>query len=168
MSIEGTTSGVERVRAALEALGLDAEIKAFSASTRTAADAAAAIGCTVAQIAKSLVFRARPSGRAVLVIASGANRVDEAKLAAVLGESVGKADAAFVRAETGFAIGGVAPVGHGAALTTLIDADLSDYAEIWAAAGSPNAVFRLTPQDLIRITGGKVTELRAESLPPRP
>ncbi|HVO04423.1 MAG TPA: YbaK/EbsC family protein [Candidatus Cybelea sp.] len=168
MSVESGRSSVERVRAALAALGLDAEIKEFSASTRTAADAAAAIGCTVAQIAKSLVFRARPSGRAVLVIASGVNRVDEAKLAAALGESIGKADAEFVRAETGFAIGGVAPVGHGVALTTFIDADLMGYGEIWAAAGSPNAVFRLTPRDLVRITGGKVADIKAESPPARP
>jgi prolyl-tRNA editing enzyme YbaK/EbsC (Cys-tRNA(Pro) deacylase) len=153
------------VRQALAALGLEAEIKEFSASTRTSADAAAAIGCTVAQIAKSLVFRAKPSGRAVLVMASGANRVDEKKLAAILqesspGETIGKADADFVRAETGFAIGGVAPVGHGRKLMTLIDADLLSHAEIWVAAGSPHSVFRLTPADLVRLTEGKVADIK--------
>ena len=128
-------SSVARVRQALAELGVETEIKEFSASTRTSADAAAAIGCSVAQIAKSLVFRARPSGRAILVMASGANRVDEAKLAARLGETIGKADADFVRSETGFAIGGVAPVGHdvekrGIRLKTLIDRDLLQYGVI--------------------------------------
>ena len=158
-------SSVARVRQALAELGVETEIKEFSASTRTSADAAAAIGCSVAQIAKSLVFRARPSGRAILVMASGANRVDEAKLAARLGETIGKADADFVRSETGFAIGGVAPVGHdvekrGIRLKTLIDRDLLQYGVIWAAAGSPNSVFRLTPDDLVRITQGEVADLK--------
>ncbi len=152
---------VDRVRAALGALGLQSDIKEFSASTRTSADAAAAIGCSVAQIAKSLVFRAKPSGRAILVMASGANRVDEKKLAEALGETIGKADADFVRAETGFAIGGVSPVGHGIKLKTFIDEDLMDFSEIWAAAGSPNSVFRLTPQDLLRVTGGQILALKA-------
>jgi len=162
---ESGKSSVARVREALAALGVESEIKEFSASTRTSADAAAAIGCSVAQIAKSLVFRAKPSGRAVLVMASGANRVDEAKLAAKLGAAIGKADADFVRAETGFAIGGVAPVGHDGEkrrgrLKTLIDADLLGYDVIWAAAGSPNSVFRLTPGDLVRITQGEVADLK--------
>jgi len=152
---------VDRVRSALIELGLDSEIKEFSASTRTSADAAAAIGCSVAQIAKSLVFRAKPSGRAILVMASGANRVDEKKLAAALGVTIGKADADFVRAETGFAIGGVSPVGHGIKLKTFIDEDLMALSEIWAAAGSPNSVFRLTPQDLLRVTGGQILALKA-------
>ena len=102
----------ERVRQALAAAGLAAEIRVLAASTRSAADAAAAVGCSVAQIAKSLVFRARPSDRPVLVVASGTNRVDEAAVAALVGEALAKADAAFVRDRTGFAIGGVAPVGH--------------------------------------------------------
>jgi prolyl-tRNA editing enzyme YbaK/EbsC (Cys-tRNA(Pro) deacylase) len=152
---------VDRVRTALGDWGLETEIKEFSASTRTSADAAAAIGCSVAQIAKSLVFRAKPSGRAILVMASGANRVDEKKLAAALGETIGKADADFVRAETGFAIGGVSPVGHGIKLKTFIDEDLMAFSEIWAAAGSPNSVFRLTPQDLLRVTGGQILALKA-------
>jgi Cys-tRNA(Pro) deacylase len=152
---------VDRVRQALGALGLESEIKEFAASTRTSAEAAAAIGCSVAQIAKSLVFRAKPSGRAILVLASGANRVDEKKLAAALGETIGKADADFVRAETGYAIGGVSPVGHGIRLKTFIDADLMELTEIWAAAGSPHSVFRLTPQDLLRVTQGQVLALKA-------
>lgn len=155
------SASVDRVKDALRAAGLPAEIKEFDASTRTAADAAAAIGCTQAQIAKSLVFRAKASNRAVLVIASGINRVDETKLAALLGEKTGKADADFVRAETGFAIGGVAPIGHTGKVVIYIDADLTAYPEIWAAAGAPNAVFRLTPADLARVTGGDVADVKA-------
>jgi len=145
-----------RVRDALARFGLAAEIREFDASTRTSADAAAAIGCTVAQIAKSVIFRAKGGNQPVLVIASGINRVDEKKLEAALGDRIGRADAEFVRAATGFAIGGVAPVGHTGPVRIFIDADLGQYDEIWAAAGSPNAVFRLTPADLRRITGGEL------------
>ena len=152
--------GARRVQDALAARGFDFEVREFPRSTRTAAEAAAAIGCEVAQIAKSLVFRARASGRPVLVIASGANRVDEKAVAALIGEKIGRADAGFVRAATGFAIGGVPPVGHVTAPMTLIDRDLLALDEIWAAAGTPNAVFRLTPQDLIALTGGQVAEIK--------
>ncbi len=151
-----TKGSVARVREALGRFGLQTEIKEFDASTRTSADAAAAIGCTVAQIAKSVIFRAKGGNQPVLVIASGINRVDEKKLEAALGDKIGRADADFVRAATGFAIGGIAPVGHTGPVKVFIDADLSQYDEIWAAAGSPNAVFRLTPADLQRITGGQV------------
>lgn len=151
---------VGRVRDALRGFGLETEIREFDASTRTSADAAAAIGCTVAQIAKSVIFRARGGNQPVLVIASGINRVDEKKLEAALGDRVGRADAEFVRAATGFAIGGVAPVGHTGPVRIFIDADLDQYDQIWAAAGSPNAVFRLTPAELRRITGGKVIPIR--------
>jgi len=141
------------------------EVREFGASTRTSADAAAAIGCQVAQIAKSLVFKAKTSGRALLVIASGINRVNEAKMAAALGEGIGKADATFVRDKTGFAIGGVAPVGHTERPVIFIDQDLLQYAEIWASAGTPNSVFRLTPVELQRITGGRVIDLRETPTP---
>jgi Cys-tRNA(Pro) deacylase len=154
------SSSVERVRAALRAAGLPAEIREFDASTRTAADAATAIGCQQAQIAKSLVFKGAETGRAILVVASGVNRVDEKKLAAAIGEKTAKADADFVRAKTGFAIGGVAPLGHLGPVTIVIDADLDQYDDIWAAAGAPNAVFRLTPADLLRVTGGRVSEVK--------
>ncbi|MCZ8185564.1 MAG: YbaK/EbsC family protein [Beijerinckiaceae bacterium] len=139
-------------------LGPDYSVLEFEASTRTAADAAAAVGCTVAQIAKSLVFRAA-SGGAVLVVASGPNRVSEAKVAALLGEPIGRADATFVRDVTGFAIGGIPPVGHATPLLTLLDETLGRHAEIWAAAGTPNAVFRLTFDDLVRLTGGRVADI---------
>ena len=153
-------TSAERVRQALAGLGLMPDIKEFGETTRTSAEAAAAIGCTVAQIAKSLVFRAVGLNRAVLVIASGANRVDEKLVAAALGDRIAKADAAFVRDKTGFAIGGVAPVGHTEKPVTLIDEDLLQHAEIWAAAGTPNSVFRLTPQALIAMTGGRVIAIK--------
>jgi prolyl-tRNA editing enzyme YbaK/EbsC (Cys-tRNA(Pro) deacylase) len=153
-------SSADRVRQALAGLGHMPDIKEFSETTRTSADAAAAIGCTVAQIAKSLVFRAVGSNRAVLVIASGVNRVDEKRVAAALGDRIAKADATFVRDKTGFAIGGVAPVGHTEKPVTFIDEDLLGHAEIWAAAGTPNSVFRLTPQALIAMTGGRAIAIK--------
>ena len=137
------------------ALGDRFEVLEFDASTRTAADAAAAIGCEVAQIAKSLIFRGGTSGQAVLIIASGVDRVDEKKAAAALGEPIARADADFVRETTGFAIGGVPPVGHKTQPIVLIEESLLQFDEIWAAAGTPNAVFRLRPADLLELTGGR-------------
>jgi len=136
------------------ALGPGYQVLEFDAGARTAADAAAAIGCDAAEIAKSVIFRAEPSGRAVLVIASGVNRVDERKVGELVGERIARADADFVRQKTGFAIGGVPPLGHAEPLLTLIDESLSAFETIWAAAGTPNAAFRLTPADLLRLTGG--------------
>jgi prolyl-tRNA editing enzyme YbaK/EbsC (Cys-tRNA(Pro) deacylase) len=149
-------TSIQRVQEALRALGLDHEVVDLGQSARTAADAARAVGCRVDQIAKSLVFRLRSSGRPLLVVTSGANRVDEAKVGAVVGEPLERADADFVRAETGFAIGGVAPIGHAKPVVTLIDEHLLRFEEIWAAAGHPNTVFRLTPDDLVTMTGGRV------------
>lgn len=151
-------SSVERVRAALLAAGHPDTIQAFPEGTRSAADAAAAVGCDVAQIAKSIVFRA--GARAVLVVASGANRVDMGKVAAAIGQPVKRADGAWVRDTTGFAIGGVSPVGHLAPPILLLDADLMALGTVWAAAGSPQHVFRTTPGDLRRITGAAVAEVR--------
>ena len=148
-----------RVQAALAARGFAFEVGEFPAGTRTSAEAAAAIGCAVGQIAKSLVFRARASGRPILVIASGANRVGEKAVAALIGEKIGRTDADFVRAATGFAVGGVPPPGHDTPPATVIDRDLLALDEIWAAAGTPNAVFRLTPRDLVAPTGGRVAEI---------
>lgn len=125
-------------------------------STRTAQEAAAALRCEVAQIAKSLVFRGEESGDAVLVIASGADRVDEQRLAEVIGEPVGKADADFVRARTGFGIGGVPPVGHAEQIRTLIEERLLAFEPIWAAAGTPHHVFPVSSDELRRVTGGEV------------
>jgi prolyl-tRNA editing enzyme YbaK/EbsC (Cys-tRNA(Pro) deacylase) len=149
-------TSIQRVQEALRALGLDHEVVDLGQSARTAADAARAVGCRVDQIAKSLVFRLRDSGRPLLVVTSGANRVDEAKVGALVGEPLERADADFVRVETGFAIGGVAPIGHAKPLVTLIDEHLLRFEEIWAAAGHPNTVFRLTPDDLVTMTGGRV------------
>ncbi len=146
----------QRVQDALESLGLMLQVVELPDSARTAAEAAQAIGCAVGQIAKSLIFKTKATGRPVLVITSGANRVDEKRISQVLGEKIGKADADFVRQHTGFSIGGVSPVGHLQELTTFIDEDLLKHDEIWAAAGTPHAVFRLTGGDLVRATGGKV------------
>jgi len=151
-----------RVQAALDRFGLGFEVRSFAESTRTSDDAARAIGCELAQIAKSLLFRGRDSGRPIMAIASGANRVDEKKLAALAGEKVRRADADFVREATGFAIGGVPPLRHAQLVATYIDRDLLALAEIWAAAGTPNSVFRLTPAELTRITGGRVADLRRD------
>jgi len=159
---EGTLAhhpAVDRVRAALAAAGVATRIVELAAAARTARAAADQIGCTVAQIANSLVFRCVPSGAPLLVMASGARRVDLGRVGALIGETVGKADAGFVRAATGFAIGGVAPVAHVAPVRTLVDRTLLEYAEIWAAAGHPHTVFRLTPDELVRITGGAVADV---------
>ncbi len=149
----------QKVQQAVQALGFDFTVIEFDQSTRTSADAAAAIGCTIAQIAKSLVFRGKTSNTAILIIASGVNRVDEKKVKEIIGENIGRADADFVRQQTGYAIGGVPPVGHTQALTTLIDEDLLKHEVIWAAAGTPNAVFRLTPAELVSMTGGQVAQV---------
>jgi len=123
----------------------------FEDSTHSSAEAAAAIGCDLAQIAKSMLFKAA-DGRPVLVVASGANRVDEKKVAALIGQTIKRAEPDFVLAHTGAAVGGVAPVGHVTPPVTLLDRDLARFETIWAAAGSPNAVFALTPADLMRLT----------------
>ncbi len=151
----GLPAAAQRVQALLHEAGSSATVEIMATTARSAAEAAAAIGCSVAQIAKSLVFRSA-AGRAVLVIASGTNRVDERKLAAALGETVGKADAEFVRDRTGYAIGGVAPVGQPPGVRIFIDADLANYDAIWAAAGHPHAVFRLSIAELARLTRGTV------------
>lgn len=155
----GLPASAQRVQNRLAELGFANRVVEMPETTRSAADAAVACGCQVAQIAKSIIFRAGASNRAVLVMASGVNRVDEAKVAAALGEALAKADADFVRASTGFAIGGVAPVGHSEAPAIFIDRDLMGLASIWAAAGTPRAVFQLTPDELVRMTGGAVIEI---------
>ncbi|UXY14876.1 YbaK/EbsC family protein [Chitiniphilus purpureus] len=152
-----------RVAAALAAADIPAQIVTFDVATRTAAEAAAAIGCDVAQIAKSVILRAKESGRHVLVIASGVNRVCEKTAAQYVGERIGRADADFVRVRTGFVIGGVAPVAHMHAPITLIDEDLLQFSEIWAAAGTPHSVFKLTPAQLLTLTGGQPGKIKEHS-----
>jgi prolyl-tRNA editing enzyme YbaK/EbsC (Cys-tRNA(Pro) deacylase) len=147
---------LDRVRSALEGLGLELEISELPESTRTAQDAAQAVGCDVGQIAKSLVFRGLETDKAYLVITSGANRVDTDHLQVQIGEAVTMADPAFVREKTGFSIGGVAPIGQLGPVEKLIDADLLVHEEIWAAAGTPHAVFRLTPEQLQLLAGSTI------------
>ena len=154
------SSSAQRVQDALARLGLTLQVVELPDSTRTAVEAARAIGCQVGQIVKSLVFKGKRSERPVLVAASGSNRVGECKIEALISEPLGKADAEFVRQRTGFVIGGVPPVGHSEQLETFIDQDLLQYDEIWAAAGTPHAVFRLTPADLVKITGGRVVDVK--------
>lgn len=148
-----------RVQQALRAAGVSLKVVELPESTRTAAEAARAVGCEVGQIAKSLVFRGKQSGRAILIVASGAHRVDEGKVSSKIGEPLQIAPPDFVRAETGFAIGGVPPLGHTKPLATYIDKALLQHEVIWAAAGTPHAVFRLRPEELIAITGGEVIEI---------
>ena len=143
-----------------EALGPDFTVLEFDQPTASAAQAATAIGCTVAQIAKSLVF-VDAEGAPVLVIASGASRVDEAKVGQILGTQIHRADAGFVKSATGFSIGGVPPVGHAKRPFVLLDQDLEGFTQIWAAAGTPNAVFKLTPNQLKQLTGGVYCDIKS-------
>jgi prolyl-tRNA editing enzyme YbaK/EbsC (Cys-tRNA(Pro) deacylase) len=153
-----SSPSVERVRQALERAGMRADIIELPGAARTARAAADFLTCDVAQIANSLVFRAQPSDTAILVLSSGAGRVDTVKLSRLVGEATGKADADFVRRHTGFAIGGVAPVGHGVS-KVFVDKMLARYPELWAAGGHPHTVFRLTYAELVRITGGSEAEV---------
>jgi prolyl-tRNA editing enzyme YbaK/EbsC (Cys-tRNA(Pro) deacylase) len=148
-----------KVQQALEQAGYSLEVVELPGSTRTAAEAAQAVGCQVGQIVKSLVFKSKRTERPILVIASGANRVDEQRIEELIGEPLGKADADFVRLHTGFAIGGVPPVGHASPLLTYIDQDLLQYARVWAAAGTPHAIFELNPTDLPSLTSGQVVRI---------
>ena len=153
--------GIERFLEAASVLGHEVEVRRFPEGTRTAEDAARAIGCTVGQIVKSLVFMA--DDRPVLALTSGANRVDTARLAAVVGaKMVRRADADEARAASGFAVGGTPPFGHPTPLETVLDPDLEAFAEIWAAAGTPDAVFPTTPAELLRVTGARVAAFREE------
>ncbi len=153
----------QKVQDALNALGLSCRVEERSETTRSAEDAARAVGCDVGQIVKSLLFRGQTSGEALFVLTSGRNRACVEKLAELAGEPIGKADAAFVREKTGFAIGGVAPLGHPEKLTTIVDEDLMQYPELWAAGGTPAALFRLTPQELTVITDGRIATVRESS-----
>ena len=154
------STSAQRVQDALMKLELTLQVIELPDSTRSAAEAAEAIGCSVGQIAKSLIFKTRNSQEPILVIVSGPNRVDEKKIGALVGEMITKPDADFVRQHTGFSIGGVPPVGHNQPITTFIDQDLLAFDEIWAAAGTPNAVFCLTGDDLARATGGQVVGVK--------
>jgi len=150
----------QRVQDLLATGGFACTVIEFEKSTRTSQEAAERAGCTLGQITKSLIFRGETSGKAILVLTSGANRVDEKRVGQYAGEPIGRADAAFVRSMTGFAIGGVPPLGHAQQIETYLDEDLMQYATIWAAAGTPNAIFELTPAQLQQMTNGKVTGVK--------
>lgn len=153
------SEAAQRVQDALHAGGFTNTVIELEVPVRTAAAAAEAVGCTAAQIVKSLVFRGATSGRPVLVVASGGNRVSTSRLAALVGEDVTMAPPKLVREVTGFAIGGIPPVGHACAIDTVVDATLLAMDGLWAAAGHPNALFRLTAEELVRMTQGRVAEV---------
>lgn len=153
---------MQKVAASLEEFGLELEIRILPDAVRTARLAADALGCEVGQIANSLIFRDNSTGQAVLVMCAGDRRVDENKVEQATGICLGKADAEFVRAQTGFAIGGVPPVAHAQKLPTLLDESLRRHAELWAAAGIPESVFRLTPVQLGEITAGRWLDLATD------
>lgn len=150
----------QKVQTVLNEFGFELNVVELSDSTRTAQEAANTIGCTVSQIAKSLIFKGKVSQKPILIIASGTNRVNEKVIKEHIGEKLQKADADFVLEHTGFAIGGIPPIGHKDSIITLIDEDLLQYDEIWAAAGTPNAVFKLTPKILVEITKGDVISIK--------
>ena len=151
----------QKIQDILIGLGFDFKVTEFSESTRTAQEAADRVGCQLGQIVKSLIFRGQTSNKAILVLTSGSNRVDENKIKQYTGETIGRADPEFVRNTTGFAVGGVPPVGHAQPLDTYVDEDLLQYPNVWAAAGTPNAVFELPSTDLVKITHGKIVRLKS-------
>ena len=150
------SKSLRRVQSALQSAGLAVEIRETDDSARTAEGAAAAVGCAVDQIAKSIIFRGEATGHVVLFLTSGGNKVDAAKATEVAGQPLGKADANLIRTETGFAIGGVAPVGHLTRIEAWMDPRLQEFDTVWAAAGTPRHVFAISPDDLLRITGAQI------------
>ncbi len=154
------SSSAQKIQDLLNSRGYDYTVIEHTESTRTAQEAAERAGCLLGQIVKSLIFKGKESGKPILVLTSGANRVDEKSISEYAGESISRADADFVRATTGFAIGGVPPVGHAQAMETYLDEDFLQYQTIWAAAGTPNAIFELRTSDLQEITNGKVVRVK--------
>ena len=157
MAAKPLPASAQRVQDALAAAGSDARVIELPVAARTSQQAADALGIEVGQIAKSLIFRAVPSGRAVLVIAAGDRRVDEARISALLGEAIERATPDFVREHSSFAIGGVAPLAHARPMTTFIDASLRRFDVVWAAGGTPHCVFPIAPAELVRVSGGTET-----------
>jgi prolyl-tRNA editing enzyme YbaK/EbsC (Cys-tRNA(Pro) deacylase) len=157
MTAKPLPASAQRVQDALTAAGTDARVIELPVAARTSQQAADALGIEVGQIAKSLIFRAVPSGRAVLVIAAGDRRVDEARISALLGEPIERATPDFVREHSSFAIGGVAPLAHARPMTTFIDASLRRFDVVWAAGGTPHCVFPIAPAELVRVSGGTET-----------
>jgi prolyl-tRNA editing enzyme YbaK/EbsC (Cys-tRNA(Pro) deacylase) len=159
--VDALAGSEARVAEELNRLGIASEVRVMPASTRSAAEAAVAVGCDVSQIVKSLIFRSVEGDEPILVLASGANRVDVSRLAEIVQGPVERATAEFVRARTGYAIGGVPPVAHLERVDAYLDEDLLSHPVVWAAAGSPRAVFSLTPAELVRVTKAKVAALAA-------
>jgi len=155
------SASARRVQEALSALGLDCAITEHAVPARTSQEAAVVLGCEVGQIAKSLVFRGLASGDPVLVVASGAHRVDEAKVGALAGEAIGRAEPEFVREVTGYAIGGIPPVGHAREIATWVDEALLAFEIVYAAGGTPNALFAIRATELLRVCGGRSADVRA-------
>jgi prolyl-tRNA editing enzyme YbaK/EbsC (Cys-tRNA(Pro) deacylase) len=150
----------QKIQDLLNSLGYDYTVIEHAESTRTAQEAAERAGCELGQIVKSLIFKGKESGKPVIVLTSGANRVDEKRITEYAGEPIGKADADFVRAVTGFAIGGVPPLGHLQKIETYMDEDFLQYETVWAAAGTPNAIFELKTADLQKMTGARVVRVK--------
>lgn len=150
----------QRVQDLLTSRGFPCQVIEFAESTKTSQEAADRAGCSLGQITKSLIFKGKETQKPILVLTSGANRVDESRISQYAGEAIGRADPDFVRAVTGFAIGGVPPLGHAHVIETYLDEDLLQYKTIWAAAGTHNAIFELTPAQLQEMTGGKVAQVK--------
>lgn len=161
MSANALSASARRVQEALAALGLDCVITEHATSARTSQEAAVVLGCEVGQIAKSLVFRGTATGEPVLVVASGAHRVSEAKVGGLAGEAIGRADPEFVRTVTGYAIGGIPPVGHARPIATWVDEALLAFDTVYAAGGTPNALFAIASAELLRVCGGRAADVRA-------
>lgn len=154
------SKSAQSIQETLSNSGIETRVIELPASTRTAQEAANTIGCQVAQIVKSLIFRTKNSNRPILVLASGVNRVNEKTLSKLLEEKIVKADADFTREHTGFAIGGIPPVGHKQPIETYIDQDLLQYEELWAAAGTPHAVFKLPSSEVVKLTNGTIVSIQ--------
>ncbi len=154
------SASAQKVQDQIKLLGFDYTVIEHAESTRTAQEAADRAGCDLGQIVKSLIFKGKDSGKPILVLTSGANRVDEKRISEYAGEAIGRADADFVRAVTGFAIGGVPPIGHPQKLETYLDEDFLQYETVWAAAGTPKAIFELKTSDLQKMTGARIVRVK--------
>jgi len=160
MNQKPLSPSAQKIQDQLKSFGYSYTVIEHTESTRTAQEAADRVGCQLGQIVKSLIFKGKDSGKPILVLTSGANRVDEKRISEYAGELIGRADADFVRAVTGFAIGGVPPFGHAQKMETYIDEDFLQYPGIWAAAGTPNAIFELKTEDLQKLTNGNVVRVK--------
>jgi len=158
--MEPLNPSAQKIQNILRGLGFDYKVIEFTESTRTAQEAADRVGCLLGQIVKSLIFKGMTSNKGILVLTSGSNRVDENKIRQYTGQSIGPADPEFVPTVTGFAIGGVPPMGHTQLLDSYIDEDLFQYTDVWAAAGTPNAVFQLPSSELVKISNGKIVRVK--------